>query len=459
MKLSTLSILLTSALLLASLEAGRGSQGKSTSGSSHGRSIHSLNAPSRLSSRGSGPRKSTWSDGIGSKRNSGTSTQLPAKNKTPDQMSLNKNVHKKFDDVTTAGRSENDKNLFRPKLKSSASGPENTASRIKNSLRSFLENNKKTSTMDKSSIAVALGNFLSNKKVDKTGPRTICKRSTGECTNTENTDSKTKNALRSILENSKILKVSTPELKNSKKTETGKSSLALALGNFLLNKKDDKLGTRKKPKARIICKRNDGGCHKMENKIIKLLKTEDIAKYEEAERKYKELVDDIHLEKDKYLKGLKRDALAKELLHDRHELAKNYNNNIEPIRDQKLEFSQDAANFKFRGEFKHQGKTIQEVAKSASFDTNDFVIHLFPHPDPTKPDTLVADNNRGLAAHAIAGQDVGRYRIIKPENAANYNAFLRREGDGQTIKYDKNIDKNLRETKLKDTKISRTQTY
>eukprot|EP00092_Neocalanus_flemingeri_P020976 GFUD01022727.1.p1 GENE.GFUD01022727.1~~GFUD01022727.1.p1 ORF type:complete len:252 (+),score=70.43 GFUD01022727.1:93-848(+) len=183
---------------------------------------------------------------------------------------------------------------------------------------------------------------------------------------------------------------------------------------------------------------------------------------EDPTAKYDYAIKTIHFTKDRKMKNLMRDALAKELLKDGHRLARGYNSIIKPIRDQRLEFSQLFANAKFKAEedseFKHQGQSVYEAAKPKNFDTKDFKIHVFQH--PAKPDTLVADNNRGLAAHVLARQNVGRYIPIDMGDANQLKSFVKRSKvdiDGEKLQFDKNVMEG--EEKMveldKNTKITR----
>ncbi|MCC8416718.1 MAG: hypothetical protein LN575_05180 [Rickettsia endosymbiont of Gnoriste bilineata] len=121
-----------------------------------------------------------------------------------------------------------------------------------------------------------------------------------------------------------------------------------------------------------------------------------------------------------------------------------------------IEFSQDNANARFSNteekgkSFEHKGRKIQEVGEIKPFPTEDFRIQVFNYPTeskvddknikPTKGDknrTLVVDNNRGTAAHAIAQVPLTRLNLT--DTPKNKGAFYKREGDGSIITFDKNV--------------------
>ncbi|WP_375333809.1 hypothetical protein [Candidatus Tisiphia endosymbiont of Xenochironomus xenolabis] len=121
-----------------------------------------------------------------------------------------------------------------------------------------------------------------------------------------------------------------------------------------------------------------------------------------------------------------------------------------------IEFSQDKANARFSNteekgkSFEHKGRKIQEVGEIKPFPTEDFRIQVFNYPTeskvddknikPTKGDknrTLVVDNNRGTAAHAIAQVPLTRLNLT--DSPKNKGAFYKREGDGSIITFDKNV--------------------
>lgn len=121
-----------------------------------------------------------------------------------------------------------------------------------------------------------------------------------------------------------------------------------------------------------------------------------------------------------------------------------------------IEFSQNNANARFSNteekgkSFEHKGRKIQEVGEIKPFPTEDFRIQVFNYPTeskvddknikPTKGDknrTLVVDNNRGTAAHAIAQVPLTRLNLT--DTPKNKGAFYKREGDGSIITFDKNV--------------------
>eukprot|EP00091_Calanus_sinicus_P022178 TRINITY_DN6904_c0_g2_i3.p1 TRINITY_DN6904_c0_g2~~TRINITY_DN6904_c0_g2_i3.p1 ORF type:complete len:258 (-),score=37.37 TRINITY_DN6904_c0_g2_i3:183-956(-) len=185
---------------------------------------------------------------------------------------------------------------------------------------------------------------------------------------------------------------------------------------------------------------------------------------DDLENAYKVDLKDIGETSDPTLKNLKRNALVSRLLYDVNrntvlgKLISNYNTQIPPIEDHtfELQFSQDGANANFsNSQNRWRNKWVQQVGTAQNFNTNDFLIAFFVHPDHNN--VLVADNNRGLAAHVIAGQNVGRFRIILEKNADNVRAFQRRRGDGLTLKFDKNIKELIQKGYFRE--IQNTDTW
>lgn len=157
--------------------------------------------------------------------------------------------------------------------------------------------------------------------------------------------------------------------------------------------------------------------------------------------KFEPLVKDIWKTKDVSLKNIKKYELAKEMMLDssvKPGLGQNYfyqiKNKIGRIPEQKMEFSQKNVNgmFNEKNEWKHQGKSVLDVGKATNFDTNDFKIDVFKHPN--KPNTFIADNNRGLTAHAMAQKNVGRFHVVDSSQAKNWKAT-----SYEKISFDKNI--------------------
>jgi len=186
------------------------------------------------------------------------------------------------------------------------------------------------------------------------------------------------------------------------------------------------------------------GLWRIENEIYNSLDGWNIDNDIGLKNAYKVDLEDIGETSDPTLKNLKRNALVSRLLYDINQntdlkkLVVNYNTQIQPIKDHtfELQFSQNEANARFSERWANQ--LVQQVGTAQNFNTNDFLVAFFVHPDPREKNVLVTDNNRGLAAHVIAGQNVGRFRIIGVNNAANLKAFKKREGDGRKLKFDKN---------------------
>lgn len=208
-------------------------------------------------------------------------------------------------------------------------------------------------------------------------------------------------------------------------------------------------GAASKPRGAASKPKEIKGLWRIENEIYNSLdgRNIDIG----LKNAYKVDLEDIGETSDPTLKNLKRNALVSRLLYDINQnrllydinqnanlkkLVVNYNTQIQPIKDHtfELQFSQNEANAKFSERWDNQ--LVQEVGTAQNFNTNDFLVAFFVHPEENN--VLVTDNNRGLAAHVIAGQNVGRFRIIGVNNAANLKAFKKREGDGRKLKFDKN---------------------
>ena len=136
-------------------------------------------------------------------------------------------------------------------------------------------------------------------------------------------------------------------------------------------------------------------------------------------------------------------------------LVMNYNHQISPVADYTfpytLAFTQASANAKFKDDntasgtdFQYAGMHLFDVVEQENFDPNDFLITFFKHPNPQK-NVLYADNNRGLAIHALAKKDVGRFKIVSFNQAANTKLIDPTTGertdpgaDPTTIEFDKN---------------------
>ena len=105
-----------------------------------------------------------------------------------------------------------------------------------------------------------------------------------------------------------------------------------------------------------------------------------------------------------------------------------------------LEFSQHGVNAKFSANaggkvFPHAEQSVETVSNISPFPTQDFQIGVFLH--PKKPRILVTNNNRGLTAHALA--NIRPTRLYLDSNPSNLPAFNKRQGDGRSIQFDKNI--------------------
>ncbi|UCM86433.1 MAG: hypothetical protein LF885_07155 (plasmid) [Rickettsia endosymbiont of Culicoides impunctatus] len=125
-------------------------------------------------------------------------------------------------------------------------------------------------------------------------------------------------------------------------------------------------------------------------------------------------------------------------------LRRQYNDNIHPIA-YSVQFSQKGVNAFFSADttstrFPFAAKSVPEVGKMKPFPTEEFRINVFLH--PYLSGVIVADNNRGLTAHAMARVPLTRIQLT--DDPSNYTALQKtidKNFNGRSIWFDKNLNK------------------
>jgi hypothetical protein len=120
------------------------------------------------------------------------------------------------------------------------------------------------------------------------------------------------------------------------------------------------------------------------------------------------------------------------------EKGRGYYDQMKPIQPHNLRHTQNNINAKFSDDttktgFKGAGKSIVEVGKDPQFNSGDFRLSG----KVENGRVINVDNNRGLAAHSLAGKPVQNLLITPVLN--NQDALNVRTGNGRSISFDKNV--------------------